>query len=73
MIESPLLDRVLAYKERMGIKKAIMWLLQSRFGPVPEDLAEKIRSVDDEEQLLSLIQVAANCADFEAFATHLSK
>ena len=67
MIESPLLDKILAIKERQTSHDYILHALTVRFKDVPADLADKLRAIEDESHLKYLHQLAIVCADLEAF------
>jgi hypothetical protein len=71
MIESPLLDRILAQKERQTKQADILRVLKARFGSVPDDLAEKVRAINDLSRLEELLDFTANCHDLEAFRLRL--
>lgn len=70
MIESPLLDRLLAQRDRQTKQADILRFLKSRFGNVPGDLAEKVRSADA-VILDDLIDFAGSCSNLESFALRL--
>lgn len=72
MIESPLLNRILDMKGRQTPQKNILGVLKARFGGVPEDLNERLRSIESEDRLENLNEIAATCADLEAFRIRLA-
>jgi hypothetical protein len=63
MIESPVLQRIIAEK----LHDAILEALKARFGTVPRDVARLLRGILDERKLMRLTGVAANCRDLDAF------
>jgi hypothetical protein len=75
MIESPLLDELKAEWTaelrpsvlREGEAKAVIRMLESRFGQVPEDIRSALRSIASEERLSDLIPVAIRCATLAEF------
>ncbi len=79
MLESPLLDDIFMEKygnlltkktseaARQSAQRSIITILETRFGAVPRELADEIKSVADEDQLQKLVQTAASCPDLEAF------
>jgi hypothetical protein len=67
MIESPVLQRFVA--ERMH--RAILGLLEARFGPVPPEVAQALRAILDDERLQQLNEQAGTCPDLAAFRQHL--
>jgi hypothetical protein len=77
MIESPLIDELLAdpefveayvaKKTRANAQRNILMFLETRFGAIPPDLAERIQSVADEDRLTDLVRKAASCPDLDAF------
>jgi hypothetical protein len=63
MIESPLLQKMIAEKLHVAIHEA----LKARFGAVPRDVTRLLREILNERKLTKLNGVAAKCADLEAF------
>jgi hypothetical protein len=53
--------------EQKASQDAILLVLESRFGSVPQEAGDAVRRVTGEASLRSLIQLAARCADIEAF------
>lgn len=67
MIESPLLDRILAQHVRQTKQAILLDLLGRRFGDLPEGLEVKVRSVDDDwllSELNCLAAISPNLDDF---------
>jgi predicted transposase YdaD len=54
-----------------GLQAALLAILTSRFGPVPADVAPRIKEAANVEQLRTLVTVAATVDSFDAFARHL--
>jgi hypothetical protein len=71
MIESPLIQEMMAKKEAETMHKAIVAVLEERFGPVPEDITAALTLVVDEDRLRGLVRQAARCADLNAFRASL--
>jgi hypothetical protein len=67
MIESPLIQELMAKSAAEALQKAIVALLGERFGAVPEDVAAALRLVMDEDKLRDLNTHAARCPDLSAF------
>jgi hypothetical protein len=63
MIESPVLQRLIAERYHAGI----LDLLKDRFGSVPRDVSRHLGEVLDEKRLRKLNLLAAKCADLQAF------
>lgn len=63
MFESPLLTKMIAERFHKAIEK----VLKARFGSVPRDVTRLLREVLDEEKLITLNVLAAQCPDLEAF------
>jgi hypothetical protein len=63
MLESPVLKRFLAEE----LHKAILVVLEDRFGPVPTDVATALGVVIDDARLRELNRVAARCLDLATF------
>ena len=67
MIESPLLQELLGECRQ----KDIVRVLKARFGPVPQDLSQKLQAIYDERVLDILFEFAAICPDLESVERHL--
>ncbi len=67
MIESPLIQELLAERMHKGILK----VLESRFGSIPQDLAIALQTIQDEAKLDELVVIAATCHDLDAFRARL--
>jgi hypothetical protein len=63
MIESPLMQKMRAET----LHKAILAALKGRFGTVPRDVTRHLSAILDEDKLMQLVVVAAQCADVQAF------
>jgi hypothetical protein len=63
MIESPLLQKMLAETLHKGIRA----LLKARFGTVPRDVTRRLGQILDEERLIALNILAVQCPDLQAF------
>jgi hypothetical protein len=72
VIESPLLNRILAQKEQQARQADVLHALQIRFKGVPDDLAEKVRAVQDAQYLTDLHEFAIVCPDLEAFRVRMA-
>ena len=68
MIESPLINEILAE----NTQEAILRFLQARFGDVPEEVVQRLRSISADRKLKALIKHAAQCPTLEAFHRRLS-
>jgi hypothetical protein len=69
MIESPLIQEFVAAR----VHKDILTFLEARFGQVPRDLAEKIETVVDDDQLTELVRKAATSPNLEAFRSEVER
>ncbi len=67
MIESPLIKEIVAEKTQ----ETILEFLQARFGTVPEQVDQRLRTVRGEKKLKALIKLAARCPDLDAFRERL--
>jgi predicted transposase YdaD len=67
MIESPVIQELLAKAKHKDILNVLLNVLQARFGPVPEDVTAALRAVEDVEKLVDLVPFAAVCQDLDAF------
>jgi hypothetical protein len=75
MIESPLIDELVSEAvseaESKTLHKAILEVLKTRFGDVPAELENRIRSVMDNDILTQMTRDAAACKDLAAFQKSL--
>jgi len=75
MIESPLINEVfgemLAERMQKAMQKAVLTVLEVRFGEVSEKIADQLRAVRGEKKLDALIKYAAQCRDLDAFRKRL--
>ena len=71
MIESPLIDELFAEKAReiscQTASRNVLTILETRFGAVPDEVADQVRSVADDDRLTDLVRKAASCHDLESF------
>jgi hypothetical protein len=70
-LETPLMQKVLSERIRDELQGAIVDVLRDKFAEVPEELAVKVRAIQDVQQLRQLISVAARCSDLDAFRAQL--
>ena len=61
MIESPLIQEMMAKTTTQTMPKAIVVVLEERFGSVPEDVVAALAFVLGEDRLLRLIKQATRC------------
>jgi hypothetical protein len=71
MIESPMVQELLAETAQQTMHRAILKFLETRFGPVPADVSAAVRLTVDEAALDTLLRLAAYCPDLDAFRAHL--
>ena len=71
MIESPLIKEIVEETEQKAKQEAILEVLQTRFGSVPEAMAERLCAVGGEKKLKALLKHAVRCTDLEAFRKRL--
>ena len=75
IVESPLLKEILEdvrqESRQEGHHDLILRLLAKRFGPVPDQLVERVRGVRDEGRLQQLFDLADDCHDLAAFEAGL--
>jgi predicted transposase YdaD len=71
MIESPLLNEMLAKATAQRMHKAIVAVLERRFRRVPEEVAAAIRTVYDEDRLDELLLAAVSSRSLKAFRSCL--
>ena len=73
MIESPLIQELMAKNTAQTKHEDILQVLSRRFGPVPEKVAAAVRTIFDNSKLRELLDEAASCTDLEAFRTCLGR
>ena len=68
MLEFPLVDHFvnMVRQESIGI------VLVERFGALPPDLANSLRSVEDPDHLTRLLTWAVRCSDLDSFRARLT-
>ena len=72
MIESPLLQEIIA-EERLKVRrKAIVTVLTSRFGMPAAEVETDLNSIEDDNRLEELIGLAVSSRSLKAFRKHLS-
>jgi len=67
MIESPLIQEL----TDESAQRIILRVLAARFGPVPDEVAERVRSASGDDELDAVIDKAVMCADLESFCQSL--
>jgi len=67
MIESPLIQEMLAQSWQDAFHEAILGFLESRFGPIPPEVAAEIHLISDKRKLTELNRLAGRCSDLESF------
>ena len=72
MIESPVLQRLLAKFERRGMTRGLTKILESRFGVLPDDVIASLAAIQDEATLDRLLDLATQCPDLEAFRAQVA-
>ena len=73
MIESPLIQELMAKKAAETKHEDILQVLSRRFGPVPDEVAAVVRTIFDNSKLRELLDEAASCTDLEAFRACLGR
>jgi hypothetical protein len=68
MIESPLIEEIVSEAVSEARHDSIIEFLRSRFGAVPSDLEDRIRSVQDKVELACLTRLAATSSDLDSFS-----
>ncbi len=68
MIESPVLQRLLQETRQ----KDILRCLVARFRIAAPDIEAELKSINDDERLNELIDLAATCSDLDSFRKQLS-
>ncbi len=73
MVESPLIQEIVAESERKGRIKAVISVLEARFGVVPPFVTAGLQQIKDEKKLERLTRQAGICKDLAAFEKALTK
>jgi hypothetical protein len=71
LLESPLVQEIIEEHLREERQSLLLDLLQDKFGPVPADLADRVRAIQDMELLRSLILATVVSPDLETFRAKL--
>jgi hypothetical protein len=71
MIESPVLQGLIAEKVAEQMHRAILETLEDRFGPVPTEVTTALHAITDADRLRALIRLVVRCPDMEAFRQQL--
>jgi hypothetical protein len=58
---------------RETMQAAILRVLNQRFAPVPTELAEQLRALQDQQKLTDLLDLASTCANLQAFRSTLTE
>jgi hypothetical protein len=72
MIESPVLQELIAERTRETVIKDVIEVLVARFGSKAEALETELKAIDDESRLRQLIKHAATCRTVKSFRKHLA-
>jgi hypothetical protein len=67
MIESPLIQEIVAESERATLVKAIRTVLETRFGSVTPTITAGLEQVKDADKLDRLLRLTAACPSLQAF------
>jgi hypothetical protein len=73
MIESPLIQEIVAESARAGRVKTLLGVLEARFGSVTPAVTAGLEQVKEEEQLARLTPQAALCPSLQAFEDSLRR
>jgi hypothetical protein len=67
MLEFPIIQEIVAE----SLQKAVIGLLEDRFGTIQTTVISAIEAISDEKRLQELIRLAPRCARLEDFSSHL--
>jgi len=67
------LDKGLKLGRNEGLRKALLAMVDKRFGPLPEPMVRRIRAIDQPALLQDLLLRLDECADLQAFEAALPK
>jgi hypothetical protein len=68
---SPIFDEIVHEGEVRGQRNAIVTFLAERFGPVPGEIIEALKSLEEEAELSRLLRATARCASLDEFVEQL--
>jgi hypothetical protein len=71
MIESPLIQEIVAEAEARARQRDLVGFLEARFGRLPAETVAMIESVWDEAKLAELVTWSAQCECLENFSRKL--
>jgi hypothetical protein len=71
MIESPMVQEILAENTQQTMHHSILRVLEKRLGPVPAEVSAAVRLTVDETALDALLDLAASCPDLDSFRAQL--
>jgi hypothetical protein len=71
MIESPLIQEIVAEATAKAKQEDLMAFLQGRFGPIPTEVATALRAIHDIQKLSDLVNFVPVCPDLEAFRARM--
>jgi len=72
MIESPLVQELMAEVVAERAHKDILRFLAGRFGLVPHEIAATVQSIQDEAKLDELVDWASRCPSLDEFRIRLN-
>jgi hypothetical protein len=73
MLESPVLQELLAELEVESCHKHLLRVLRAQFGAVPEELDAAVKVIQQTHRLEGLLDWAAQCPDLNAFRDRLGQ
>jgi len=71
IVETPLIQELLNERSRDEVQAAVLEVLRTRIGVIPDEVAVRVRTIQDVPQLRQLLVRAAGCSDLDAFRTQL--
>lgn len=72
IMESPIMQELVAVKNAERMHRAIIRCLQRRFGTIPDDVRAQIAIVANDDRLDDLTFAAGTCADLDTFRQQLA-
>lgn len=72
LLDTPLMNELLAERDRRRTRRHILVFLQARFGSIPNEVVEQIEHFDDDASLENLLRLAGQCPDLETFRTKMA-
>ena len=72
IMDSPIMQEVIAVMTAKRVHRAIIYVMEKRFGTIPDDLRVLVSSVTDDDLLDELVICIGSCPDLDTFRQQFS-